>query len=190
MKRPPQQRLFIAIDPPEALRTAFAAESRRLPSASGLAWTVPGQLHLTLRFLGETDEITAATVRGGLERVAFAPFRMVTSGIGFFPGERDPRVLWLGVNHDERLLVFKAQIDKLLAARGFPRENRRFTPHLTLARIHEELAPEMLPQLRDLRLSGQGMVVDRFHLYASELTPTGALHTVLQTYAAQAAPIS
>jgi len=184
MKRPAQPRLFIAIDPPEGLRTAYAALRRSLPEAPGLAWADPAQLHLTLRFLGETDEITAATVRGGLGQIAFAPFRMVTSGVGFFPGDRDPRVLWLGVNHDERLLVFKAQVDKALAARGFPRENRRFSPHITLARIHEPLPPETLSALRDIRLSGQGLAVDRFHLYASELNPSGAIHTLVETYPA------
>jgi 2'-5' RNA ligase len=186
MKKVPQRRFFVAIDLPAEVRTAAAAVPERFPNIPELTWTPVGQHHLTLRFLGETDEITAATIRGGLEKVSFAPFRVVTAGVGFFPSAREPHIFWLGLNHDERILVFKAQIDQVLAARGFPRENRRFTPHITLARVHNELLPETIEQMRNVHIAGHGFDVDRFHLYASELTPDGAIHSIEQTYHAQA----
>ena len=186
-RKPPQRRFFVAIDAPESVRTAVAALPKRFPEMPGLSWTPLHQLHLTLRFLGEIDEFTAAAVRGGLAEVEFAPFRLVTAEVGFFPSERHPNIFWLGLNHDDRLPAFKGLVDQVLAARGFPRESRRFTPHITLARVKGPLTDDQTVRLGDAHqfLSGHGFTVDRFLLYASELTPSGAIHTLEETYPAK-----
>jgi len=181
-----RHRLFIALAPPAGLRTAAAAVAAKFAGEEALAWVSAQQLHLTLRFLGETDAITLAALRGALRQLQFAPFRLVTAGVGFFPDERNASVFWVGINHDERLLAFKGQLDQLLAAQGFPRDNRRFTPHLTVARIRAPLAPALIRRLLDQepRLAGHGVMVGGFGLYSSELTPGGAVHTLEEEYPA------
>lgn len=185
-RKSPQRRMFIALDLPEEVRVAVAALPTLFSEVPGLSWTDPRQLHLTLRFLGEVDEYTGAVIVEGLRRVPFAPFRLVTTNLGFFPNEQEPEIFWLGVNHDDRLPAFKGQLDQLLAANGFPRENRRFAPHATLARIHQPLVPEVMLRLHDARIKlvGHGWAVTSFSLYASEVTPAGTTYAVAETYLA------
>lgn len=141
-------------------------------------------LHLTLKFLGDVEPSRVEEIASALGRGAedFSPFSLVLQGVGAFPRPSDPRVAWAGVDGGPTLTGLQATLDRTLAGVGFPRDERRFHPHLTLARIKsrrnvarlirwlETEAPEPVP-----------FTADVIHLYQSTLLPQGARYQVLET---------
>lgn len=148
-------RTFIAVRLPDAIRAQLALQIEtlkpRLPAM--VRWVAPESLHLTLAFLGELDDVrlaaadeaTAVAAREG------APFTLALTHLGTFGPARAPRVIWAGVSGD--IAALGNPQDRLateLELRGFPREDRPFSPHLTLARIKEPLPPNTAATLSGL----------------------------------------
>src|ERR1700722_20192129 len=128
-------RIFIGIDLDDGIRGKIA---RFLEGVSGLApearWVRPESLHITFKFVGEQKEEQVEAITQRLRRVAGAPFEIQVSGHGFFPTAKSPRVFWIGVHAGPQLAQFARDIDSAVAEFGIPREDRPFSPHLTLAR--------------------------------------------------------
>lgn len=148
-------RTFIAVRLPDAIRVQLALQidtlKPRLPAA--VRWVAPESLHLTLAFLGELDDprlaaaeqATAAAAREG------APFTLALTHLGTFGPARASRVIWAGVSGDIAALGnLQGRLASELELRGFPREDRPFSPHLTLARIKEPLRPDVARAIPDL----------------------------------------
>lgn len=184
-------RLFVAIDVPETVRAELAGLAEPL---DGVAWTRPEQLHLTLRFIGETEQREG--LEAALERVRVEPFILPVGGIGVFPVRGPAKVLWAGLGRAHtRLFQLRQQVDDALLSvdLGIPMPN--FHPHITLGRVG--LPPEQrdkkwlaaFERWRKARAAFEGppFKVAEFHLYASELRADGAVHTRLRTYALDAA---
>ena len=142
-----QVRTFVAIELPAAVRTALAELQTALrATALPLRLTAPEALHLTLAFVGEIPAVRVAdltaAVAGGAQGVG--PFVLRAEGVGMFPNARAPRVVWAGVEGDPdalaRLTNLRATLVRELAAAGFPAD-RRFDPHLTLARVRDGASP-------------------------------------------------
>jgi RNA 2',3'-cyclic 3'-phosphodiesterase len=173
-------RLFVAIDLPEEVRNTIADIGRELPGAR----RVPReQLHLTLRFIGEVDDGTFKAVRTALAEVKGTSFPLALGGVGHFPPGRHPRVLWVGVAESSTLLELQRGVELALTGVGIPPEERRFSPHLTLARL-KDTPPGPVAALEErFRDFGAGpFTVTEFHLYSSALTRAGAIHTREGTY--------
>ena len=173
-------RLFVAIDLPEDVKNAVADIGRELPGAR----RVPReQLHLTLRFIGEVDEETYQAVRKALTEATDAPFPLALKGIGHFPPGKNPRVLWVGLAGSAPLLELQQRVELALVGAGIPPDERKFSPHLTLARL-KETPPDKVAVLEErYREFGAGpFPVTEFHLYASTLNRAGAVHTRVATY--------
>src|SRR5579884_1179037 len=134
-------RLFFAMLISEEVREAVArvqAQLRADAGERGIRWVAPEQFHYTLKFLGETPEerIPSAIEAAHLVAAQTAPFTLILAGVGAFPQQRRPQVLWVGASEGVPLLTELAEsLDKALTERGFEPETRRFNPHLTLARI-------------------------------------------------------
>jgi 2'-5' RNA ligase len=136
------RRLFVAIPIPSAAREGIVAVVDAVraagdPNVRDVRWVRLDGLHLTVRFLGPTDEERVAEVATAVDRTAAAiePFDVVVSGGGAFPSAARPRALWLGVTDGAtELATAAAQLDDALAEAGWPREDRPFRAHLTLAR--------------------------------------------------------
>jgi 2'-5' RNA ligase len=136
------RRLFVALDPDEAVRSGVASAVAGLrqavgPAGRGLRFADPATVHLTLRFLGEVDEPRLDGVAAAVAAAAAAsrPLSLEVRGAGAFPSARRARVLWLGLAGDlGPLAALAAELDLRLAPLGFPAEARPFTPHLTVAR--------------------------------------------------------
>jgi len=144
-------------------------------------------MHLTLKFLGDTEHDEIDAVDRALRRAArpVSPTACRVQGVGSFPHLRRPRVIWAGVEpEDESLAALHGQIDAELAELGFRREKRRFHPHVTLGRVKSGEAKRALVEEVEARedVGVGGFRVEEFHLYESELTPGGARYTVLSTY--------
>ena len=174
------KRLFVAIDPPAEIREQLVGICCGLPDAR---WIPPEQLHLTLCFIGEVSGSAFLDIREALEEIQVAPFSLRLQGVGFFPPRGQPRVIWAGIERSEPLLVLQRKITTRLFALGVEPENRKFSPHITLARLHQTSATWVgkYMGIQGLLVS-EPFVVDSFLLYSSILGRKGASHTVEQEY--------
>ncbi len=183
-------RAFIAIELPQGVREALARLSRDLRSAAGtraVRWVPAENVHLTLRFLGEVPEKMVPDIGSMLDRVSgvTAPFEMAIGGLGCFPNERRPRVVWVGVEEGSGALEGLARrVEAGVVELGFKPEARPFRPHLTLGRVRRGAAPRDLKSLtRALeRVDAESLPVahiEAIHLFKSELRPDGAHYTRL-----------
>jgi 2'-5' RNA ligase len=182
-------RAFLALDPPpEVLRKIADIQGMlRMNIQGALKWVRPEGIHLTLKFFGA---IAAKAVSAVSEVVAgqaagARPFNLEAKGLGVFPDTRRPRVLWLGIGGEvERLSALQQAIDQGLEACGYPREQRPFRAHLTLARIK---SPQGLGGLDGVLAAKGSESAGKFTatgltLFKSDLTPKGAIYTVLNHF--------
>jgi 2'-5' RNA ligase len=174
---------FVAVLLPDGVRARLAATAAELRArAPGLAWVRVDNLHLTLRFLGEVEPAALERVREAVAVAAttVAPFVVELGGLGSFPSERAPRVVWAGVvAGGERLVALHAALEAALVARGIPGEGRTFHPHVTLARARDPRGAGGLGSaLGTGPMFGEARVA-ALHLMRSELDPRGARHSVL-----------
>jgi 2'-5' RNA ligase len=185
-------RLFVALNFPTALRRAiFDAIAPLRAAAPGLAWAAEPRLHLTLKFLGERPDDAVAPVARALDRVgeAHAPVTMSLGGLGAFPNQRRPRVVWLGIAPDPKLELLHHDVEAACASLGYEVEGRAFRPHVTLARVRPgrqrgvgELeaatARALAGAAREVQFRGSA-VVETLDLMQSELGAGGSRYTVL-----------
>jgi len=132
-------RAFVAVELGPAVTAPLQRIIQELRSqVAGVRWSSPEQLHLTLKFVGEIDNrilpAICEAVRAACRETA--PFSIQLQGLGAFPLNKPPRVLWVGVDSGTSHLCSLAErLDQQLSPLGVPRETRRFTPHLTLGRV-------------------------------------------------------
>jgi len=165
-------------------RALDEAIERLRPAARDVAWIAPSNLHLTLKFLGAVPEERIDAVAGALDEAARCAhaFEARIRGLGAFPSAGRPRVVWAGVTDGAAEMTALAQrVDAALAALGFPRDERPFSPHVTLGRVRR---PGRSPELTDALGSAAArefgrMRVPSASLMRSELGPRGARYTEL-----------
>jgi 2'-5' RNA ligase len=180
-----QTRTFIALSLPDAHRSALAKLYR---DERGFTWTNPEQLHVTMRFIGDLDELTGERLAAELAKIRVAPFFLPLEGVGAFPPRGPAKVIWVGVGRGHPLLFqLRQRIDDTLVAMGLDADVRNFRPHVTLARIRSDAAPVAVRHYlkRHREFSGPQLRVDHFGLYASELTPSGARHSLIRAFPLQ-----
>jgi RNA 2',3'-cyclic 3'-phosphodiesterase len=179
-------RLFVAIEIPIEIRSALAAFIKELRvAAPAEKWVRPENLHVTLKFLGETEPAKLGQVKSALQAVR-SPQAVTLDfrGLGFFPNEKRPRVFWAGMESSENLRALAQDIDRSLHAIGFSLEERPFAPHLTLARMHSSAMPPGLSTVvkQNLSRSFGSITAREFHLIESKLKPSGAEYTTIQSF--------
>lgn len=196
-RQPEQLRLFVAVTLPPEARDALAEVIGRLRAANlrGVRTVAPEGVHITLKFLGNVDAGRVSELSEALTGAAHGamPFRLALRGLGAFPDERAPRVLWVGVAVDtglsggtEALGTLARRVDDACAGLGFPRERRAFSPHLTIARLRDSASDADRRRAADaLAAIGLddpgGFEVDAMHLIKSTLTPSGARYETLHS---------
>jgi 2'-5' RNA ligase len=171
-------RAFIAIDLPESLRAVLAETQHVFRSVCPDArWTRPEGIHLTLKFLGEISDAQTKQVVEALGQIGkFEPFPIEVKGLGFFPQAQRPRVFWAGIQAPQALAELAGRIEGHMEKIGFAREDRSFTPHLTLARFQ---VPRPQPELEAAVATPAGASLGKFEaseffLFESKLSPQGA----------------
>jgi len=191
-------RIFIGIDLDPEVRSRI---SRFLEGVEGFAadarWVRAESLHVTLKFIGEQspERVEAFTER--LRRVESNAFEIRCTGYGFFPTAKAPRVFWIGIQAGPQLAELAGSIDAGLAELGIPREERPFSPHLTLARGGGRSGspkrqkgdfPNKMFAVLEERLAAMTeldfgtMTAHEFILYQSQLSPGGSLYAKLQRF--------
>src|SRR6266550_5222319 len=170
------KRLFVAIDPPESTRQLLAALD---PSVRGVHWTDPAQMHLTLSFLGDVPAESDSALREKLGVIEFGAFFLPIVGVGTFSAKGAPKIIWIGVGkaHPHLFQIHKRVQEAALAV-GIEPELRPWHPHITIARCCGVSAQSLRKFLQSNAELDTGMIrVDAFHLYSSNLTPAGPIHT-------------
>ena len=187
-----QKRLFIAIDPePAILDTIFKLIStlKRDYPTEGMRYTAPQNLHLTLQFLGETDEYQIPKIISKIDKICqnFSEFDLEFANLGAFPSRRNPRIIWLGVNNPQPVTALAKAIISDTGLVQDP-EKAQFSPHLTLGRVTEDargISSEMFSKLF-AKLGSVNVGTTRIRevlLYQSILKPGGPVYTVLSRHA-------
>ena len=175
-------RCFTAIELEPAVRAPLAKLVReKLPRNRDVRWCTEGQLHVTLKFLGEAPDRQIQAACAALEAASkgIAPFEIHIGNLGVFPAPHSPRVLWAGVDDPQRGCErWMAQAEPLFEELGIPREQRAFHPHLTLGRSKGAGGGRLMRQLlNDLQMpSVPTMIVREVVLFESCLAPTGAVY--------------
>jgi 2'-5' RNA ligase len=179
-------RTFIAIEIPDSIHKKIAKVQDELESKkqrAHISWTKPGNIHLTLRFLGEIEESRIDSVGEAIEKAVqpFAPFTFLVTNFGAFPNFRRPRVLWIGIeNPSSQLIQMAEKIEDQLSKIGFPSEKRKFSPHLTIGRVKSALSQSFVQLLQEKSFEGGEVRVEEVVVMKSELRPTGAVYTPLK----------
>jgi len=181
-----QVRSFIAIELPEEIKSGLARLQARLKTGQppSVKWVNPNSIHLTLKFLGNVaiDQIDGITRAMEAAARGTAPFHLEVRELGVFPNMRRVQVVWVGMSGDlARLGRLQQRIESNLEPLGFTPEARKFTPHLTLARLREQATPDERESLGQL-IAGTGFevapdfTVDAVNLIKSQLTREGAIY--------------
>lgn len=166
-------RLFVGIEFPPQLKLRL---SLLCSGITGARWVDAGNLHLTLRFIGEIDEGLAADVDEALVRLKARPFALQLAGIGTFGGNR-PHALWVGVEKNPELLALRDKIEQALVRIGLEPEGRRFAPHVTLARLRDPVLDQLGQFLaRHAQFRAEPLPVEHFSLIASFPTKAGSVY--------------
>ena len=166
-------RLFVGIGFPPEMKLRL---SLLQAGVAGARWVDPGNFHLTLRFIGEVDETTAADVDEALLRLQARCFSLQLAGTGVF-GAPKPRQLWVGVEREPALSALQAKIEQALIRAGLPPEPRKFAPHVTLARLREPRRGDIERFLHEnAQFRAEPLRVERFSLVASYPTKAGSVY--------------
>ncbi len=170
------KRLFIAVELPENARLRLGCLAQEV---SGVKWNPAQQLHLTLRFIGDSSPDDQHKIENALQTVTGSPFEVTLSGLGVFPSTARPKVLWAGIEGGKAELVsLQQEIEYQLLEAGLKPQDKPFHPHVTLGRNRTAAANAIqnwLEHHRDFAL--EPFSVNSFALFSSKLTPQGAVHT-------------
>ena len=193
-------RIFIGIDLDPEVRARI---ERFLEGVEGFApearWVRPESLHITLKFIGEQTPERVEAITERLRRVESSAFEIRAGGYGFFPTAKAPRVFWIGIHAGPQLAELAECIDIGTAELGIPREDRPYSPHLTLARAggrrrsaapkgRKDDVPNAMFAVLEKRLAAMGELdfgtttAQEFILYQSHLSPKGSKYTKLQRF--------
>jgi 2'-5' RNA ligase len=177
-------RCFIAIRVPGAVRKAIAETMDILKkSGADVKWVPEENVHITLKFLGSTNEASIGEIKESLHRsvAAYRPFSVRITGTGYFPAGRRPRVVWIGIDDAGTVSDLQRNVEEVMVKFGYEREKRPFSPHLTIGRVKsDKRLAEMLKMLDTFREKRFGeMEIKEITLMKSELRSAGAEYSSL-----------
>ena len=184
-------RSFIAIELPDEVKETVALIIKRLRPAQYryVKWVAPAGIHLTIKFLGNisSDQIPKITDIMKTAAGKVPPLELSLGGLGMFPNEQRPRVIWIALEgNTEPLAVMQREIEQALAPLGFAPENRAFTPHLTLGRVRDNASSDDRKEIGSVVKENKidyesSFTLRELSLMKSTLTPTGAIYNRLDS---------
>jgi 2'-5' RNA ligase len=191
-------RIFVGIDLSSEIRDRITRFLEGIQGfAPGVRWVHPESVHITLKFIGEQTPEQVEAITGALRRIESPAFEIRCGGYGFFPTAKAPRVFWIGIQATPQLAALAESIDLATAELGVPREDRAYSPHLTLGRSggrsgspkwRKGDGPNTAFAVLEKRLAAMGeldfgtMTATEFILYQSQLSSKGSRYTKLQRF--------
>ncbi|MCU7493531.1 MAG: RNA 2',3'-cyclic phosphodiesterase [Ignavibacteria bacterium] len=175
-------RLFIALKLPEdAINEIVSMRDRVNPDPAWMhKWEDRGKLHLTLKFLGDTEEEKAEKVIKSLSKITskYTKIMLGFDRFGFFM----PRIFWFGLRAENALFELVKDINNDLELLGFEKENRNFKPHITLLRIKGNLSEEFVSAFRNFRVPEMKFYASEIALMRSKLLPGGSVYSEIERF--------
>ena len=188
-ERTSQWRLFCAFELPELLRRSIAEHSRTVREAvpdAAASWSRPENIHLTVKFFGNVEAAKVPVISDAAARVVkeLSPIKVEVGTTGVFPRPTRPQVLWIGVQDQSgALLKLQQRLENAFAREGFPKEDRAFRPHLTIARIRKPQNANRLAQTHlEMQFSNMPVTLNELVLFRSELSPKGSKYTSISRH--------
>jgi RNA 2',3'-cyclic 3'-phosphodiesterase len=180
----PMVRLFISVPTPASVLPALAEARNTLrDSRADVKWEPTDKLHCTIKFLGDTQEEFVQEITNTLTNIGpdAAPLSIRYTGLGCFPGRRDPRIIWAGIADSSLQLkrLFDA-IETEMSQLGFERERREFHPHVTLGRVKgTRRIGELLEMMETITFDHPPVVINEIELVKSTLKPGGSEYSLV-----------
>jgi len=179
-------RLFVAVDLSEKIRENLNEVLSVISRFKGVKPVEKQNLHITLQFIGEVNERKAEDIRRALSDIKFSPFTLKFKGIGFFPNQRNPRVVWVGVSEGEQeMKALASEVEAALKKLGF-RKDKEFVAHATVGRIKRMASEDRRKLISELSRYFDAefgeMVVSDFRLKKSTLTPKGPIYEDVEVF--------
>jgi RNA 2',3'-cyclic 3'-phosphodiesterase len=189
LSRQNEWRVFCAVELPDVVRARLEDHVLRLrqkvPDAAA-SWSRVENIHLTLKFFGNVEAERIQKISEAAERVVkqFSTFQINVGETGVFPRASRPQVLWIGIGDPlGQLTALQEKLENECAAEGFPKENRAYRPHLTIARLRR---PEGARQLAEahlgMRFEPVEVAVKEIVVFRSELSPKGSKYTSISKH--------
>lgn len=179
-------RSFVAVNLTPEIKEKIG-EAEREFDIKGIKTVDPALVHVTMKFLGSIDESRIGDIEAALKNVKVAPFDAKIRGIGCFPGEKNPRVIWIGaeggIGAEGDFVEMNRQVEDLLEPLGFPKEGR-FKSHVTIGRVkfpspeQKQRIPELIKKYRSF--DAGSMRVESMHIMKSTLSPKGPSYEALK----------
>jgi len=178
-------RLFIALELSKRQKKEIGEFQEKVKEhLHNVRWVKPDNIHLTLKFLGETEEDKVEPIKEAIDQVCsgFKPFLTRYGGAGVFPSERKARVLWVGIKEGEESVCKLAEkFEEAMTSLGYKKEKRSFHPHLTIGRIRKS-PPENSIQIfltEGKSFISSDVIIKKVILFESNLTRSGAIYKSL-----------
>jgi 2'-5' RNA ligase len=174
------KRIFLALRIDDITRALLSGLGGQVSGARPVA---DDQLHLTLRFIGDVDGATFLDIREQLWELSAKPILLSICGVGHFPPRGKPRILWAGVEPSGELIILRNKVNRILSLCNISPEQRKYHPHITLARLKTS-SPHRVAQFlcQNSLLRTPAFTVDQLTLFSSILSPKGAVHTIEEEY--------
>lgn len=173
-------RVFVGIALPSELQDRL---SDLQSGVAGARWLDPGNLHMTLRFVGDVSEAEATELDAELSLIQDRAFELHLSGVGAFERKRRVHSLWAGVEKSEALVHLQAKVEQTVVRAGFEPEGRKYKPHITVARLKRGAARDAGTYMESHNAFAAGPVrVHAFTLFQSHLNRDGARYEALAEY--------
>ncbi|TMK37448.1 MAG: RNA 2',3'-cyclic phosphodiesterase [Alphaproteobacteria bacterium] len=176
-------RLFTGLEVPSEIGETLSSLRGGLP---GARWIDPENYHVTLRFIGDIDGVSANEIASMLFRVNRKPFEVTVQGLSSFGG-RKPRAVVASIVPSRPLIELQAELERLMQRIGLDPEGRKFTPHVTLARLHDASSQDVADYL-SVRgyFPSRVFTAERFVLFSSRASTGGGPYVVEDSYALSA----
>ena len=175
-------RLFLAIDLPEKAKDYLYNFAKNLnKDYVKVNWVPKKNLHLTLKFFGEVDEKKLDALKAELKNIKQEPFNVKLKGIGFFPDEKAPRVIWVGIQPEKEVIALQQKIDEALLL-SFP-SDQKFQSHLTIGRVRAVKKPKEFAEVaKSLKVEEIEFEISSFKLMESTLAASGPSYKLIEEF--------
>lgn len=170
-------RAFIAVEPSAEIRNEIASAGAGLRGAGRLSFVSSDLMHITLKFLGEVPESQIPKITAALDSISASPYSLQAAGISTFG--RPPRVIKAEIHDSGKTAALASDVETRMAKLGFSREEKPFSPHITIARV-KEYSPALLPRIAGIKERNFGECsISAILLKKSVLTPSGPIYSTL-----------
>ena len=182
----PGIRSFIALPIPSHAQQAIAEIQAKLKAPQAdVKWESQDKFHITLFFLGNVEqsklELLPTALANSIQQ--FQSFTTTYESVGAFPNIHNPRVIWVGITSNQTVLDIQSMVERVCAEFGFPREDRKFHPHITLGRVKgiRNLA-RLTEAIKTITFEPIETLCSEILLMKSEVHPSGSIYTILKSF--------